>query len=191
MLLGDMGADVVKIESPPAGDYLRYFLGQITPGNSVPHMQVNKNKRSVFVDLKSEAGLDLFWRLLDTADVFIDGNRPGVCDRLGIGYAEQKRRVPRIVYVQHTGFGATGPYAQVPTHGMMMGGTRRRRTPRRSAPTAWSTPARSTSTGRKMGGVSTSAGAVHAAMYALRRPGSGQDYGGAAPASTSPPAMPR
>src|SRR5215208_4208308 len=81
MLLGDLGADVVKVESPPGGDYLRYFLGQLTPGVSVAHAQVNKNKRSVLLDLTTAAGQETFWRLIDTADIFVDGNRPGVCKK--------------------------------------------------------------------------------------------------------------
>jgi len=120
MLLGDLGADVIKVEAPPAGDYLRYFLGQIVPGVSVAHAQVNRNKRSVLLDLSADADREKFWRLIDTADIFIDGNRPGVCDRLGVGPDEMRRRKPSIVYVQHTGFGADGPYANIPTHGMLM-----------------------------------------------------------------------
>ena len=73
-LLGDLGADVIKIESPFQGDYLRDFLGQITPHHSPAHVQVNKNKRSVTLNLRTDEGKDLFWRLLDTADVFVDGN---------------------------------------------------------------------------------------------------------------------
>lgn len=120
MLLGDLGADVIKVESPPAGDYLRYFLGQIVPGVSVPHAQVNRNKRSVLLDLTEDADRDTFWRLIDTADIFVDGNRPGVCNKLGVGPDAMRARKPSLVYVQHTGFGATGPYARIPTHGMLM-----------------------------------------------------------------------
>ena len=92
MLLGDLGADVVKVESPFRGDYLRDFLGQITPHHSPAHVQVNKNKRSVALDLRKEAGREAFWRLLDTADVFVDGNAADACEKLGIGYAEQRAR---------------------------------------------------------------------------------------------------
>lgn len=121
MFLGDLGADVVKIEAPPRGDYLRYFLGQIVPGYSLPHLQVNKNKRSVALDVRTEAGREVFWRLLDDAEIFVDGNRPGVLDRLGIGYEAMRARNPRIVYVSCTAFGGSGPYARIPAHGMMMG----------------------------------------------------------------------
>lgn len=165
MYLGDLGADVIKIESPPGGDYLRYFLGQISPGNSVPHLQVNKNKRSVFVDLKSPLGIELFWRLLDTADVFIDGNRPGVCDRLGIGYQAQRQRVPHIVYVQHTGFGSEGPYANIPPHGMMMGALAGAH-PLQVGDDGLVHQRQVDVDGPEMGGEATAAGGVHAAMHA-------------------------
>ena len=90
MLLGDMGADVIKVESPFRGDYLRDFLGQITPHHSPAHLQVNKNKRSVTLDLRKDAGREVFWRLLDTADVFVDGNAADACEKLGIGYEAQR-----------------------------------------------------------------------------------------------------
>jgi crotonobetainyl-CoA:carnitine CoA-transferase CaiB-like acyl-CoA transferase len=120
VLLADLGADVIKVESPFRGDYLRDFLGQVTPHNSPAHLQVNKNKRSVALDLRKEDGRDLFWRLLSTADVFVDGNSADALDKLGVGYAQQERRQPQIVYCQYTGYGATGPYAAIPTHGQMM-----------------------------------------------------------------------
>lgn len=119
-LLGDLGADVIKVESPFQGDYLRDFLGQITPHHSPAHVQVNKNKRSVAIDLRKDEGRELFWRLLETADVFVDGNAADACDKLGIGYQAQRSRKPDIVYCQVSGFGARGAYASLPTHGQMM-----------------------------------------------------------------------
>ena len=88
--LGDLGADVIKVEAPPVGDYLRHFLGQVVPGHSPAHIQINRNKRSIAIDLRKPEGLEVFWRLLDTADVFVDGNASDACDRLGIGYDEQR-----------------------------------------------------------------------------------------------------
>ncbi|KOS55246.1 CaiB/BaiF CoA transferase family protein [Rhodococcus rhodochrous] len=120
MLLGDLGADVIKIESPQRGDYLRDFMGQITPHNSPAHLQVNRNKRSAAIDIRTDEGKELFWTLLDTADVFIDGNGAGAMDRAGVGYADQKARKPDIIYCAVTGFGVHGPYSEIPTHGMMM-----------------------------------------------------------------------
>ena len=119
-LLGDLGADVIKIESPFQGDYLRDFLGQVTPHHSPAHVQVNKNKRSLTLDLRKPEGKEIFWDLLATADVFVDGNAGPALDKLGVGYAEQRKRRPEIVYCQVSGFGYHGQYATVPTHGQMM-----------------------------------------------------------------------
>lgn len=92
MHLADLGADVVKIESPGTGDYLRDILGQIEPRHSPAHLQVNKNKRSIALDLRAEGGLDVFWDLLRTADVFIDGFAGAATDKLGIGYDAQRQQ---------------------------------------------------------------------------------------------------
>ncbi|MEB3070648.1 CaiB/BaiF CoA transferase family protein [[Mycobacterium] vasticus] len=119
-LLADLGADVIKIESPFRGDYLRDFLGQVTPHNSPAHLQINKNKRSLALDLRTDEGREVFWKLLDTADVFVDGNVADAMDTLGVGYQAQRARRPEIVYCQYTGYGASGPYATIPTHGQMM-----------------------------------------------------------------------
>ena len=82
MLLGDLGAEVIKVEAPPAGDYLRDILGQIEPRHSPAHLQVNKNKRSIAIDLRTGEGQQAFWKLLDRADVFIDGSTAGAADGL-------------------------------------------------------------------------------------------------------------
>lgn len=119
-LLADLGADVIKIESPFRGDYLRDFLGQVTPHNSPAHLQINKNKRSVALDLRTEQGHELFWLLLATADVFVDGNSADALTKLGVGHSAQRGRKADIIYCQYTGYGASGPYATIPTHGQMM-----------------------------------------------------------------------
>lgn len=166
MLFGDLGADVVKVESPPAGDYLRYFLGQISPGVSVAHAQVNKNKRSIMIDLTTTRGIETFWRLIASADVFIDGNRPGVCDKLGVGPKEMLRRHPSIVYVQHTGFGASGPYARIPTHGMLMNALVGAHAVC-EGPDGQLHQSTFEQDGANIGGEATSVGALHATMHAL------------------------
>ncbi|MGD9990668.1 CaiB/BaiF CoA transferase family protein [Pseudonocardia sp.] len=120
MHLADLGADVIKIESPTVGDYLRDFLGQVTPHHSPAFMECNRNKRSVALNLKQERGREVFYELLATADVFIDGFVAGQAEKLGIGYEAQRRAKPDIVYLQFTGFGSNGPYATVPTHGLLM-----------------------------------------------------------------------
>lgn len=122
-LLADEGADVVKFESPFRGDYLRDFLGQMKPhtrGHSPLHMILNRNKRSVAIDLRTEAGMAAFWRCLERTDVFLDGNTTGALDALGIGYQAQRKVKPDIIYAHVTGLGASGPYARVPTHGQSM-----------------------------------------------------------------------
>jgi formyl-CoA transferase len=120
-LLGDLGADVIKIEAPGTGDYLRDILGQITPHNSPPHLVANRNKRSVTLDLRAEEGRAVFFDLLQGTDIFVDGFAGNTMERLGIGHEQLRQRKPDIIYVQCTGFGASGPYATVPTHGYMMG----------------------------------------------------------------------
>jgi crotonobetainyl-CoA:carnitine CoA-transferase CaiB-like acyl-CoA transferase len=120
MLLGDLGADVIKIEQPGSGDYLRHILGQLAPATSPAHVQFNRNKRSVTVDLGREAGREVFLRILQSADVFIDGNMPAMSRDLRIDYETQRAYKPDIIYCHCTGYGATGPYASIPTHGMMM-----------------------------------------------------------------------
>ncbi len=120
-LLGDLGANVIKVEAPGVGDYLRDFLGQITPHHSPAHMYVNRNKRSITLDLRSEEGRQVFFELIKSADIFVDGFAGDACARLGIGYEQQRLVKPDIIYAQCSGFGARGPYAEIPTHGQMMG----------------------------------------------------------------------
>jgi crotonobetainyl-CoA:carnitine CoA-transferase CaiB-like acyl-CoA transferase len=120
MLLGDEGADVVKVESPELGDYLRNILTRFAPDWSTFHLSVNRNKRSITVDARQPDGQAVLTRLLETADVFITGNIARTNERLGLDYDSVRRVRPDIVYCQATGFGATGPYAEIPTHGQMM-----------------------------------------------------------------------
>ena len=119
-LLGDEGADVVKVESPQLGDYLRDIMTRFAPGWSAFHVMLNRNKRSVAVDARTDEGQRLLSRLIASADVFITGNVGTTNQKLGLDYETVSRVNPGIVYCQATGFGAAGPYAEVPTHGMMM-----------------------------------------------------------------------
>jgi crotonobetainyl-CoA:carnitine CoA-transferase CaiB-like acyl-CoA transferase len=165
-LLGDLGADVIKIESPFRGDYLRDMLGQVAAHNSPAHMQINKNKRSVALDLRKDEGREVFWKLLATADVFVDGNSADATTKLGVGYEAQRARRPGIVYCQYTGYGATGPYATIPTHGQMMnaaaGGT-----PMEMSDDGLVHPYRGPQSfnGIASGGEGTAAGATFAALH--------------------------
>jgi len=118
--LGDEGADVVKVESPQLGDYLRDIMTTFGPGWSTFHLTLNRNKRSVAVDARTADGAEVMTRLIESADVFITGNVGTTNAKLGLDYESVRRINPAIVYCQATGFGATGPYAEVPTHGQMM-----------------------------------------------------------------------
>lgn len=108
MLLAQQGAQVIKIEGPGAGDWSR-ALGVTYGDHSAFSIVGNLGKRSVGLDLKSQAGKDVLWRLIAGADVFIEGFRPGVTQRLGFGYEAVSAREPGIVYLSISGFGQTGP----------------------------------------------------------------------------------
>jgi crotonobetainyl-CoA:carnitine CoA-transferase CaiB-like acyl-CoA transferase len=120
MLLGDEGADVIKLEQPGVGDYLRKILGQLAPDYSPLHVMVNRNKRSLTLDPRSTDGAEVFRRLIERADVFVTGHVGDVPAKLGMDYGTVRDINPGIVYCQATGFGADGPYATIPTHGAMM-----------------------------------------------------------------------
>lgn len=113
-LLADQGAEVVKVE-PPGGDPARQ-MAPFEAGQSFWFRTLNRGKTSVRLDLKTEAGRDALWDLLATADVLVEGFRPGVMDRLGFGYAAVSARNPRIVYCSISAFGQTGPLADHPAH---------------------------------------------------------------------------
>jgi len=112
--LVDFGAEVVKIEQPGVGDYARHgFLG---PKVNPIFAFTNRGKKSVEIDLKDSAGRDSFLRLVDRADVLIEGFRPDVMDRLGVGYETLRLRNPRLIYAALTGYGAEGKYAELAGH---------------------------------------------------------------------------
>jgi crotonobetainyl-CoA:carnitine CoA-transferase CaiB-like acyl-CoA transferase len=115
MLLADFGADVIKIEDPNGGDYIRGwppFLGK----NSGYHVVLNRNKRSLTLNLKKPEAKDIFKQLVAEADVVLEGFRPGVMDRLGLGFTELQAINPRLIYCAITGYGTDGPRAQRAGH---------------------------------------------------------------------------
>jgi crotonobetainyl-CoA:carnitine CoA-transferase CaiB-like acyl-CoA transferase len=112
MLLGDLGADVIKLERPEQGDDLRHWRGQ--GGMSAVFAAINRNKRSVAIDLQQPEGARLGFELARRADVVIENFLPGVADRLGVGYPAVSAANPAVVYASVTGFGQTGPYAGRP-----------------------------------------------------------------------------
>ncbi|MCZ6842148.1 MAG: CoA transferase [SAR324 cluster bacterium] len=110
-ILGDQGADVIKVEPPGSGDHTRRLRNQ-SSGLSSTFININRSKRSLSLNLKSQAGKEILHRLVSGADVFVQNFRPGVVERLGIAYSDFQPLNPRLVYVSISGFGETGPLAQ-------------------------------------------------------------------------------
>ena len=115
MMLADLGAEVIKVEEPKIGDPTRRSPPMID-GQSAPFAQVNRNKKSIAIDLKQAEGRDIFLKLASTADCVLEQFRPGVVDRLGINYAAVAEINPRIVYCSLTGFGQDGPHRERSGH---------------------------------------------------------------------------
>jgi crotonobetainyl-CoA:carnitine CoA-transferase CaiB-like acyl-CoA transferase len=111
MLLADLGAEVIKVERIPGGDDSRTFSAVDIEGQSPTFMMMNRNKRGIAVDLKTEGGKEVVRRLLAKADVVIENYRLGTMERLGLGYDELKEANAGLVYCEISGFGRTGPYA--------------------------------------------------------------------------------
>jgi len=115
MILADDGAEVIKIEEPGSGDPLRDLQTDLE-GVAELFAIINRGKRSVTLNLRSETGVALFHKLLATADVLVEGFRPGVMQRLGLGYESLAARYPRLIYCSISGFGQTGERRQLPGH---------------------------------------------------------------------------
>ena len=111
LMLADLGADVVKVEKLPGGDDSRRFVPPEVGGESAAFMMMNRNKRGIAVDLKTEGGRAVVRRLLAGADVVVETYRRGAMGRLGLGYDSLRRDNPGLVYCEISGFGRTGPYA--------------------------------------------------------------------------------
>lgn len=109
MVLGDFGAEVIKIEEPETGDYARMYA-PLKNGMGYRHIILNRNKKSLTLNLKTEEGKEIFYKLAKNADVIIESFRPGVVKRLGIDYEAISSFNPRIIYCSMSGFGQTGPY---------------------------------------------------------------------------------
>jgi len=110
MILADLGAEVVKVEEPSMGDYIRY-MPPLVNGVSIYHIMLNRNKKSVALNLKDEGGRKAFLKLAGSADVIVEGFRPGVVRRLGVDYDTVKRINPGIIYCSITGYGQNSSYA--------------------------------------------------------------------------------
>jgi len=115
--LADLGADVIKVESPQ-GDYIRQMTWPIIEDSSLLHWHINRGKRSITLDLRSEEAKDVFRDLVRDADVVIEAMRPGALAKRGLGYEDLREINPRIVFCTISGYGMTGPYANLPSHGI-------------------------------------------------------------------------
>ena len=115
--LVDLGADVVKVE-PPSGDYVRHMTWPIVQGISLMHLHVNRGKRSVVLDLRNDEAKEVFRDLADAADVVVEAMRPGALERLGLGPRILRQRHSKLVFATISGYGATGPYRNYPSHGI-------------------------------------------------------------------------
>jgi len=115
--LADLGAEVIKVESP-AGDYIREMTWPIIDGVSLLHLHVHRGKKSITLDLKTREGVELFRELVKKSDVVIEAMRPGSLAARGVGFAELKAIQPKLVFCNISGYGATGPYRDLPAHGI-------------------------------------------------------------------------
>lgn len=114
-ILATQGAEIIKVENTTGGDDLRMY-GSRKNGMSGWFANANAGKRSIGIDLLSEEGKQVLWRLLKRSDIFIQGFRPGAVDRLGFSYAEVHRHLPELIYVSSSGFGSSGPYSERPVY---------------------------------------------------------------------------
>lgn len=122
MILGDLGADVVKIEEPGVGDDSRHWGPPFQQGESAYFLGANRNKRGIALNLKRAGGRDALWRLIERADVLVENFRPGLMGRLGFDYDVVSARNPRLVYCSISSFGQDGPDAQRPGYDIILQG---------------------------------------------------------------------
>ncbi|HEY7779565.1 MAG TPA: CoA transferase [Ktedonobacterales bacterium] len=122
MMMGDFGADVVKVEMPGTGDDSRHWGPPFEGGESSYYLSCNRNKRGVAFDLKSAAGLEALWRLVEWADVLVENFAPGKLDQIGVSFEAARARNPRLIYCSISGFGRAGPEAHKPAYDIILQG---------------------------------------------------------------------
>jgi len=122
MQLGDLGAEVIKVERPGEGDDTRAFAPPYQGDEAAYFLSVNRNKKSITLDMKSERGREVLWRLIDKSDILVENFRPGAMDRLGFGYAAVSKRRPTLVYCSISGFGNTGLMKDRPGYDVIVQG---------------------------------------------------------------------
>ena len=115
--LADLGADVIKVE-PPSGDYVREMTWPIVEGVSLMHLHISRGKRSITLDLRTDQGREVFLDLVRDADAVVEAMRPGGLERRGLGYDVLRGVNPRLVFMTISGYGMTGPYKDMPSHGV-------------------------------------------------------------------------
>ena len=115
--LSDLGADVIKVE-PPQGDYIRQMTWPIVNGVSLLHLHTHRGKKSIVLNLREPEGVELYLELARSADAVVEAMRPGALERRGLGYERLKEVNPRIVFATISGYGMTGPYKDMPSHGI-------------------------------------------------------------------------
>ena len=118
-ILGDLGAEVIKLEAP-AGDWSRILPPHFVGSESCYYLSINRNKEGVVIDMKTPQGLDLVKRLADKCDIVMENFRPGVLDRLGLGYDDLSARNPGLIWASISGFGQDGPYRDRPAYDMIV-----------------------------------------------------------------------
>src|SRR4051794_3662033 len=115
--LADLGADIIKVE-PPQGDYGRQMTWPIVNGVSLLFLHVSRGKRSIVLDLRTDTGRETFLELVRDADAVVEAMRPGGLERRGLGFEQLRQVNPRIVFCTISGYGMTGPYRDMPSHGI-------------------------------------------------------------------------
>jgi crotonobetainyl-CoA:carnitine CoA-transferase CaiB-like acyl-CoA transferase len=178
MMLGDLGADVIKVERPGTGDESRGwgppFIGEPTesaPGESAYFLAVNRNKRSITINLKSESGLEIMQRLIAQSDVLVENFRTGVLDKLGLGLTQAQKINPGLIYCSISGYGRTGPFAERPGYDVIIqaeGGMMGITGPVEGPPSRVGVPIVDITSGM------FAASSILAALYARARTGEGQ-----------------
>ncbi|HAA46999.1 MAG TPA: carnitine dehydratase [Synergistaceae bacterium] len=121
MMLADLGAEVIKVERPGAGDDSRHF-GPFVGEESAYFMSINRNKKSITLNLKEPAAVEIIKRMIPKMDVVVENFRPGVMEKLGLGYEVLKELNPGLIYASSSGFGHTGPYSQLPAYDLILQG---------------------------------------------------------------------
>jgi len=122
MLLGDLGAEVIKVERPREGDDTRAFAPPFQGDQAAYFLSINRNKKSITLDMKSERGKEVLWRLVDVSDVLVENFRPAAMERLGFGYEAVRARRASMIYCSISGFGDTGPQKDRPGYDVIVQG---------------------------------------------------------------------